>query len=65
KTSLYYGYKDEQSNANGIQNKEIITKIEKIGESEYITFLGDKIKNSENKIAEYAIPLEELKKNLK
>ncbi|MGF7102170.1 Erp family outer-surface lipoprotein [Borreliella kurtenbachii] len=74
KASLYYGYKDEQSIANGIQNKEIKTKIEKIDDSEYITFLGDKINKEEggeeedddkDRIAEYAIPLEVLKKNLK
>ncbi|WP_418906426.1 Erp family outer-surface lipoprotein (plasmid) [Borreliella tanukii] len=74
KTSLYYGYKNEQSDANGIKNKEIITKIEKINGSEYITFSGDKIvKNEEDeededlgdRTAEYAISLEELKKNLK
>ncbi|WP_215536791.1 Erp family outer-surface lipoprotein [Borreliella bavariensis] len=77
KTSLYYGYKNEQSDKKGIQNKEIITKIEKINGSEYITFLGDKIvkdeedeedeqdRDLEDKTAEYAIPLEELKKNLK
>ncbi|ACN92405.1 regulator [Borreliella burgdorferi] len=65
KTSLYYGYNDEESDENVIKNKEIKTKIEKINDTEYIIFLGDKIKNSENKIAEYAIPLEELKKNLK
>ncbi len=65
KTSLYYGYKEEQSVINGIQNKEIITKIEKIDGTEYITFSGDKIKNSGDKVAEYAISLEELKKNLK
>ncbi len=65
KTSLYYGYKDEQSNGNGIQNKEIITKIEKIDDFEYITFLGDKIKDSGDKVVEYAILLEDLKKNLK
>nr|5NBQ_G Chain G, Outer surface protein E [Borreliella burgdorferi]5NBQ_I Chain I, Outer surface protein E [Borreliella burgdorferi] len=64
KTSLYYGYKEEQSVINGIQNKEIITKIEKIDGTEYITFSGDKIKNSGDKVAEYAISLEELKKNL-
>ncbi|WP_418905841.1 Erp family outer-surface lipoprotein [Borreliella japonica] len=65
KTSLYYGYNNEQSDANGIKNKEIITKIEKINDSEHITFSGDKIKDQVNKIAEYAIALEELKKNLK
>ncbi|MCD2385144.1 Erp family outer-surface lipoprotein [Borreliella burgdorferi] len=65
KTSLYYGYKEEQSVINGIQNKEIITKIEKIDGTEYITFSGDKINNSGDKVAEYAISLEELKKNLK
>ncbi|WP_418905989.1 Erp family outer-surface lipoprotein [Borreliella carolinensis] len=65
KASLYYGYKNEQSTTNGIKNKDIITKIEKIDESEYITFLGDKIKNSADKVAEYAISLGELKKNLK
>ncbi|MCD2318791.1 Erp family outer-surface lipoprotein [Borreliella burgdorferi] len=66
KTSLYYGYKEEQSGENGIQNKEIITKIEKIDDFEYITFLGDKIKgDSGDKTAAYAISLEELKKNLK
>ncbi|WP_215536807.1 Erp family outer-surface lipoprotein [Borreliella bavariensis] len=66
KTSLYYGYNDEQSNENGINNKEIITKIEKINNSEHITFSGDKIvKDKGDKNAEYAIPLEELKKNLK
>ncbi|AJY73264.1 Erp family outer-surface lipoprotein [Borreliella afzelii] len=77
KTSLYYGYNDEQSNENGVNNKEIITKIEKINNSEHITFSGDKIvkneedeedeedRNLEDKTAEYAIPLEELKKNLK
>ncbi|WP_418905923.1 Erp family outer-surface lipoprotein [Borreliella carolinensis] len=69
KVDVYYGYKDEQSASSGIQNKEIKTKIEKIDESEYITFLGDKINNSgnnsEDKVAEYAIPLEEFKKNLK
>ncbi|ACN53073.1 Erp family outer-surface lipoprotein [Borreliella valaisiana] len=58
KTNLYYGYKDEQSITNGIKDKNIITKIENINGSEHITFLGDKT-------AEYAIPLEELKKNLK
>ncbi|MBB6043641.1 Erp family outer-surface lipoprotein (plasmid) [Borreliella yangtzensis] len=69
KSSLYYGYGDEQSNtSSGIQDKEIITKIEKIDNSEYITFSGDKIKkdnNSGDKTAGYAISLEELKKNLK
>ncbi|MCD2309531.1 Erp family outer-surface lipoprotein [Borreliella burgdorferi] len=65
KTSLYYGYKEEQSGENGIQNKEIITKIEKIDDFEYITFLGDKIKDSGDKVVEYAILLEDLKKNLK
>ncbi|AEL70165.1 borrelia outer surface E family protein (plasmid) [Borreliella afzelii PKo] len=65
KTSLYYGYKTEQNNVNGIKNKEIKTKIETINGSEYITFAGDKIKDSGDKIAEYAISLEELKKNLK
>ncbi|ACN55380.1 Erp family outer-surface lipoprotein [Borreliella burgdorferi] len=67
KTSLYYGYKDEQSSANGIQNKEIITKIESINGAEHIAFLGDKINNGVggDKTAEYAIPLEVLKKNLK
>ncbi|ABH02381.1 borrelia outer surface E family protein (plasmid) [Borreliella afzelii PKo] len=66
KTSLYYGYKTEQSFTSGIQNKEIITKIEKINDSEHITFLGDKTNNgSGDKTAEYAISLEELKKNLK
>ncbi|WP_215538017.1 Erp family outer-surface lipoprotein [Borreliella bavariensis] len=58
KTSLYYGDKYEQSSKEGIKDKEIITKIENINNSEHITFLGDKA-------AEYAIPLEELKKNLK
>ncbi len=38
KTSLYYGYNDEQSDENGVNNKEIITKIEKINDSEHITF---------------------------
>ncbi|MBB6208565.1 Erp family outer-surface lipoprotein [Borreliella lanei] len=65
KTSLYYGYKGEQNNASGVQNKEIKTKIEKIDGSEYITFSGDKIENSGDKTAAYAISLEELKKNLK
>ncbi|MCD2374552.1 Erp family outer-surface lipoprotein [Borreliella burgdorferi] len=67
KASLYYGYKEEQSVANGIQNKEIITKIENINGVEHVAFLGDKINNSAggDKIAEYAISLEELKKNLK
>ncbi|WP_419255406.1 Erp family outer-surface lipoprotein [Borreliella afzelii] len=65
KTSLYYGDSKEQSNANGIKNKEIKTKIEKINEAEYITFSGDKIKDQEDKNAEYAILLEDLKKNLK
>ncbi|WP_210362476.1 Erp family outer-surface lipoprotein [Borreliella garinii] len=66
KTSLYYGYKTEQSVTSGIKNKEIITKIEKINGSEYITFSGDKTNNGAgDKTAEYAIPLEELKKNLK
>ncbi|ACN92383.1 Erp family outer-surface lipoprotein [Borreliella burgdorferi] len=66
KTDEYYGYRKEQSNLdNGTSNKEIITKIEKIDGTEYITFLGDKIKNSGDKVAEYAISLEELKKNLK
>ncbi|MCD2382110.1 Erp family outer-surface lipoprotein [Borreliella americana] len=63
KASLYYGYKDEQNVANGTKNKEIITKIENINGSQHITFLGDK--TTGNKTAEYAIPLEELKKNLK
>ncbi|WP_215535823.1 Erp family outer-surface lipoprotein [Borreliella bavariensis] len=58
KTSLYYGDKYEQSSKEGIKDKEIITKIENINNSEHITFLGDKT-------AEYAIPLEELKKNFK
>ncbi|MBB6213726.1 Erp family outer-surface lipoprotein (plasmid) [Borreliella californiensis] len=66
KTSLYYGYNDEQSSKSGIQNKEIITKIGNIDGSEHIIFLGDKIKDSlGDKAAEYAISLEELKKNLK
>ncbi|WP_417903092.1 Erp family outer-surface lipoprotein (plasmid) [Borreliella andersonii] len=66
KASLYYGYKNEQSNtADGIQNKEIKTKIEKIDGVEHITFSGDKIKDPGDQIAEYAIPLEELKNNLK
>ncbi|XPC98041.1 Erp family outer-surface lipoprotein (plasmid) [Borreliella japonica] len=65
KTSLYYGYNNEQSDEKGIQNKEIITKIEKVNGSEYIIFSGDKIKDSGDKTAEYAISLEELKKNLK
>ncbi|WP_418909536.1 Erp family outer-surface lipoprotein (plasmid) [Borreliella sinica] len=66
KTSFYYGYNNEQGHTSGIQNKQIITKIEKIDNSEYITFSGDKIKgDSGDKTAEYAIPLEELKKNLK
>ncbi|WP_421115140.1 Erp family outer-surface lipoprotein (plasmid) [Borreliella andersonii] len=69
KTSLYYGYKYEQSDEKGIQNKEIITKIEDINCSKHITFSGDKIaKNEEDdkdRIAEYAISLEELKENLK
>ncbi|WP_187983579.1 Erp family outer-surface lipoprotein [Borreliella bavariensis] len=65
KTSLYYGYNDEQSSENGINNKEIKTKIETINGSEYIAFLGDKIKTSGDKNAEYAISLEELRKNLK
>ncbi|OJH14463.1 regulator (plasmid) [Borreliella bissettiae] len=65
KASLYYGYKNEQNATSGIQNKEIITKIEKINNSKYITFLGDKIKDSGDKVAEYAILLEDLKKNLK
>uniref|UniRef100_UPI00359C75D1 Erp family outer-surface lipoprotein n=1 Tax=Borreliella afzelii TaxID=29518 RepID=UPI00359C75D1 len=72
KTSLYYGDSKEQSAANGVNNKEIITKIEKINNSEHITFSGDKIvkneedeEDEEDKTAEYAIPLEELKKNLK
>ncbi|MBB6043582.1 Erp family outer-surface lipoprotein (plasmid) [Borreliella yangtzensis] len=66
KASLYYGYGDEQSNTiYGIQNKEIKTKIEAINGSEYITFSGDKIKDSGDKTAEYAIPLVELKNNLK
>ncbi len=65
KTSLYYGHNNEQSVTSGIKNKKIITKIEKINGSEYITFSGDKIKDSGDKTAEYAIPLEELKKNLK
>ncbi|AAF07624.2 regulator [Borreliella burgdorferi] len=67
KTSLYYGYNDEESDKNVIKNKEIKTKIEKINDTEYITFLGDKINNSAggDKIAEYAISLEELKRNLK
>ncbi|MBB6032108.1 ribosomal protein L6P/L9E [Borreliella spielmanii] len=64
KTSLYYGYR-EQSTEKGIQNKEIITKMETIDGSEHITFSGDKIKDSGDKTAEYAISLEELKKNLK
>ncbi|WP_215540070.1 Erp family outer-surface lipoprotein [Borreliella bavariensis] len=74
KTSLYYGYKAEQNSTSGIQDKQIITKIETINGSEYITFSGDKIvkdeedeeeEDIEDKTAEYAIPLEELKKNLK
>ncbi|MBB6043632.1 Erp family outer-surface lipoprotein [Borreliella yangtzensis] len=65
KASLYYGYNNEQSDASGLKDKEIITKIEKIDNSEYITFSGDKIKNSGDKTAGYAISLEELKKNLK
>ncbi|WP_330529141.1 Erp family outer-surface lipoprotein [Borreliella valaisiana] len=65
KTSSYYGDKNEQSFTSGIKNKEIKTKIETINGSEYIAFLGDKIKDSGDKVAEYAISLEELKKNLK
>ncbi|WP_418885437.1 Erp family outer-surface lipoprotein [Borreliella carolinensis] len=68
KTSFYFGYKeyyDDQRLINGIQNKEIITKIESINGIEHITFSGDKMKDSENKVAKYAIPLESLKKNLK
>ncbi|WP_215538938.1 Erp family outer-surface lipoprotein [Borreliella bavariensis] len=65
RTSLYYGYKNEQSSEKGIQNKQIITMILEIDGSEYIIFSGDKIKNSGDKTAEYVIPLEELKKNLK
>ncbi len=66
KTSLYYGYKEEQSSTNGIKGKEITIKIETINNSEHITFSGDKTNNgSGDKVAEYAIPLEELKKNLK
>ncbi|MGF7102187.1 Erp family outer-surface lipoprotein [Borreliella kurtenbachii] len=65
KTSLYYGYKNEQNSGGGNENKEIITKIEKIDSSEYVTFLGDKIKDSGDKVAEYAILLEDLKKKLK
>ncbi|AXK69970.1 OspE-related lipoprotein (plasmid) [Borreliella burgdorferi] len=39
KTDEYYGYRKEQSNLdNGTSNKEIITKIEKIDGTEYITF---------------------------
>ncbi|MCD2332779.1 Erp family outer-surface lipoprotein [Borreliella americana] len=64
KASLYYGYKDEQNVANSTKNKEIKTKIENIDGSQYITFLGDN-KTTGGKIAQYAIPLEELKKNLK
>ncbi|ACN93325.1 outer surface protein E (plasmid) [Borreliella finlandensis] len=66
KVSLYYGYKNEESVTNGIENKQIITKIETINGSEHITFLGDKTNNGAGyKIAKYAILLEELKKNLK
>lgn len=66
RASLYYGYKEEQSSINGIKDKEIITKIETINGSEHITFSGDKTNNGAgNKTAGYAIPLEELKKNLK
>ncbi|WP_417861764.1 Erp family outer-surface lipoprotein (plasmid) [Borreliella americana] len=66
KASLYYGYKDEQSSASGIKNKEIKTNIENINGSKHIKFLGDKIKNgSGDKTAEYAILLEEFKNNLK
>ncbi|WP_424632683.1 hypothetical protein [Borreliella lusitaniae] len=32
---------------------------------QHITFSGDKIENSPGRTAEYAIPLEEFKKNLK
>ncbi|WP_417861670.1 Erp family outer-surface lipoprotein [Borreliella andersonii] len=65
KARLYYGHISEHSCTNGgIKNKEIITKIENINGSEYITFLGDKIRNSKNETAAYAIPLEELKINL-
>lgn len=65
RASLYYGYKEEQSSTNGIKDKEIITKIETINGSEHITFSGDKTNNvAGNKTARYAIPLEELKKNL-
>ncbi|PRR07341.1 regulator [Borreliella burgdorferi] len=66
KTDEYYGYGKEQSNLdNGTSNKEIITKIEKIDGTKYITFSGNKIKDSGDKVAEYAILLEDLKKNLK
>ncbi|WP_215536474.1 Erp family outer-surface lipoprotein [Borreliella bavariensis] len=65
RTSLYYGYKNEQSGEKGIQNKQIITMILEIDGSEYIIFSGDKIKDLGDKTAEYAISLEELKKNLK
>ncbi|WP_418905416.1 Erp family outer-surface lipoprotein (plasmid) [Borreliella turdi] len=49
----YYGY---QEGDNPI-SKKIVTKIETINNSQYITFLG--------KSNSYAIPLDELKKNLK
>ncbi|WP_424632681.1 Erp family outer-surface lipoprotein [Borreliella lusitaniae] len=65
KTGMYYGYSDEESVINGIKHKEIITKIETINGSQHITFSGGKIKDSPNRTAEYAIPLEEFKKNLK
>ncbi|WP_420025426.1 Erp family outer-surface lipoprotein [Borreliella valaisiana] len=66
RASLYYGYKDEQSSTNGIKDKEIKTKIETINNSEHITFSGDRTNNGAgDKTAGYAIPLEELKKNLK
>ncbi|WP_424632757.1 Erp family outer-surface lipoprotein [Borreliella lusitaniae] len=65
KTGMYYGYSDELNVANGIKHKEIITKIETINGAQHITFSGGKIKDSPNRNAEYAIPLEEFKKNLK
>ncbi|WP_418905048.1 Erp family outer-surface lipoprotein [Borreliella lusitaniae] len=64
-TGMYYGYKDEESVIKGIKNKDIITKIETINGSQHITFLGGKKKGSPGRTAEYAILLEEFKKNLK
>ncbi len=58
-SSLYYGYGEENSLYG--YSKTITTKIEEIDHSKYITFSGDRIKDSGCKIDEYTMPLEDIK----